>query len=340
MTANRILPQRKIVDAPGTLSGVARNGRRIKTNSGINRIGNPCYFRRMTKITRRNLQYGILAFVDLLGFSDRVARIETEEDLIELDEDISFVQTQFEHQAPEDFIKESHRLMKKRVRAFSDCLVISVPIQSQLSRVQGAFDTLLGELDSFALAQGMCVNRRIFLRGGVDIGFLFSRRASLISPALVKSYNLERAASAPLIALTPELRTYLTEHPGRTAYSADADPIAWSLMDAENLPNGESHCCLNYFGTCLRNVDPAFDADDQRKLRAVEGEERDTMVSEAWQSAALAWAQSHGDAIRAGYQGAGTNGVREKYIWLAGYHDREVEKFFGAAGDSVRIGSL
>lgn len=61
------------------------------------------------KITRRNLKNGLFAFIDLLGFSDRVQRIETEEDLRKLDDDVVFVQGEFEHKSSDYFVRESQK---------------------------------------------------------------------------------------------------------------------------------------------------------------------------------------------------------------------------------------
>lgn len=86
------------------------------------------------KITRRNLKNGLFAFIDLLGFSNRVEAICTEQQLRALDDDVTFVQNEFEHKSSDKFIKQEHKIVGKSVLAFSDCLVISVALSSQLAK--------------------------------------------------------------------------------------------------------------------------------------------------------------------------------------------------------------
>src|SRR5258705_7170100 len=149
------------------------------------------------KITRRNLKNGLFAFIALLGFSNRVEAITTEEQLRVSDDDVVYVQNEFEHKSSDKFIQEEHKIVGKSVLAFSDCLVISVPLRSQMADFQGTFDLLMSELNSYAWALGTCVLRGIFLRGGVDLGFWYRRKDTLISPAMVLAYRLEHTALVP-----------------------------------------------------------------------------------------------------------------------------------------------
>lgn len=145
-------------------------------------------------ITRKNLKSGAFACIDLLGYSDRVKRINSDEDLRKLDDEVVLVQRAFEHKSSDDFVRKSKKIVGKRVLAFSDCIVVSVPLHSDLTKLQGAFDVLMSELTSFAIAQGDCVQHGIFLRGGVDLGYWFHRKDTLISPAMVNAYGLEHEA--------------------------------------------------------------------------------------------------------------------------------------------------
>lgn len=58
--------------------------------------------------------------------------------------------------------KITRRNLKNGLLAFSDCIVISVPLRSDLAEHEGTFDVLMSELTSFAWAQGACVLRGIF----------------------------------------------------------------------------------------------------------------------------------------------------------------------------------
>src|SRR4029077_6899322 len=127
----------------------------------------------------------------------------TEEELRALDDAVAFVQAEFGHKTRDESTRDANKVMHKTALAFSDCLVISVPVSSPLADHQGSFDLLMDELNSFGLAQGACVLRGTFLRGGVDLGLWYGRQDSLISPAMIHAYRLEHDACVPMIAITP-----------------------------------------------------------------------------------------------------------------------------------------
>lgn len=284
----------------------------------------------MTKLsTKDDLNYGLLAFIDLLVFSDQVKRIETENDLKILDAKISLVQDEFEHNMRDEIVRQSHGILGKKVLAFSDCIIISVPMLSDLARVHGTFDVWMGELSSFALAQGACVLSDIFVRGGIDLGFWFHRQDRLISPALVNAYELERDACVPMIAVTSDLIKYLRDCPERGFYAQTSDPLSKVLIEYKGLPNGQSAWFINYLRICLEAVEPVFSKKDQEQIRSMDADMRDSLRTEAWLNACRAWATQHGRAITKAYSNAGLEKVRAKYRWLADYHNAEVASFFG-----------
>ena len=63
------------------------------------------------RITRRNLKNGLVAFIDLLGFSARVEAISTEAELRALDDDVAFVQAEFEHKSSDELIRKSQKII-------------------------------------------------------------------------------------------------------------------------------------------------------------------------------------------------------------------------------------
>lgn len=280
------------------------------------------------KIARKNLKNGLVAFIDLLGFSTRVEAMTTEQELRALDDDVVFVQDQFEHKSSDKFTRQSHRVVGKSVRAFSDCLVVSVPLRSRLTASQGSFDVLMSELNGFALAQGGCVQRVIFLRGGVDLGFWYSRKDTLISRALVRAFKLEHEACVPMIAITPDLLKYLSDHPHRRFYSKDIDPIPATFTQYHRLPNGKTQWLINYLRICLNSIDPAIVGDERKQYQAADEDGRERILSEAWRKACRAWAKHHGQAILKAHASAQNPGVRAKYEWLAQYHNAEIKRFF------------
>jgi hypothetical protein len=134
------------------------------------------------------------------------------------------------------------------------CLFRSIP---PLTSIQGTFDILMSELTSSALSQGTCVLEGIFLRGGIDIGFWYRRNDSLISPALVRAYKLERDACVPMIAITPDLRKYLANNPERRFYRQDLDPIPKTLKQYRKVAERQSSLVHDNFTIFMSSSDAA-----------------------------------------------------------------------------------
>lgn len=287
-------------------------------------------------VTKRNLKHGIVAFVDLLGFSARVEGIETEEELLALEDDVRFAQDAFRHKQTDEIVKESQRLMRRRSLAFSDCLVVLVPFHSPLAETQGDFDILMGELTDYALAQGDCVLRGIFIRGGVDMGFSFQRSETLISPPLVRAYQLEHDASVPMIAISSGMRRYFSGHPGRDYYSDDIDPYPATFTRCD-IPGGKRKWFINYARVCLNSVDGRVLPEEREEYEAATPEEKHDMRNRFWARGCREWARQHRTVITTALNNASDDHIREKYLWLASYHNREIKRFFRRDAEEFSI---
>jgi hypothetical protein len=145
----------------------------------------------MTK--RLKTSQSLVAFVDLLGFSDRVTSAKTPEDLNAIYQQILTVREEFEHEPPTEK-REVHRRFQKRVLAFSDSVVISIGSRSRAVEMMGDFDALGLELTLMAYAQGECTRLGYFLAGGIDLGPWAYTNDVLISPALVRAYQLHEVS--------------------------------------------------------------------------------------------------------------------------------------------------
>jgi len=291
-------------------------------------------------INQRYLKLALVAFIDLLGFSARVEALTDEDDFERLERDVGRVQAWFDHNSSEKVVKESHKLKEKSVLAFSDCIVVCVSAMSELTKHEGDFDVLMGELASFAMSQGRCAVNGIFLRGAVDFGIWYRRNDTLISPAMVNAYHKERQACVPMIALTDTLYRHLSEHQHRSFYHTTSDPIPRILRRFNDLPNGAAHYFIDYMPICLESVDGSILAADQEAYSVADAETRDRMRNEAYWRDCHTWTCWHRDRIREAYAAATDDSVRAKYTWLASYHDNAVERFFGTAPFELLIGEL
>lgn len=285
------------------------------------------------------LSYSMVAFVDLLGFSDKVRMLETTEELEALEEQVRRVQEWFQHRPQEAFLKQEHKYASKTVLAFSDCVVVSIPLHSELAQSQGDFDVLMSELSNLAMAQGRCVVNGIFVRGAADLGMWYRRKDTLISSAMVNAYHLEHAACVPMIALTDDLYEHLSKHKHRDFYSEDVDPLRF-IKRFDDLPNGTSQWLVDYLPMCLESVDGNLTPQERVEDRNASPERKDELRNKAFLRDIETWARWHADEIKKAFAAAGPPSVKAKYIWLADYHDKTVSEFLVNPPAEALIGVL
>ncbi|MGE0093826.1 MAG: hypothetical protein AB7M05_19730 [Alphaproteobacteria bacterium] len=294
----------------------------------------------MRKKNPRYLRFGVVAFIDLLGFSSRAEALGTEDDIKNLERDIKRIQAWFDHKPSDDLTKQVQKITAKSVIAFSDCIILSVPFESDLARSGGHFDVVMSELTNVAYAQGRCAVNGIFLRGGIDYGIWYRRGDVLISPAMIKAYHLEREACVPMIALTDSLLTYLSEHRHRKFYHKSIDPIESTFRKFENLPNDSTQHFVDYIPICLESLEGSIPKEAQEIYATSSSEEKDRMRNEAYECACNVWISQHRKEIIKAHERATVESVRAKYVWLARYHDDAVSRFFKRPTRDMLIGEL
>lgn len=281
---------------------------------------------------------GFVGFVDLLGFRAKVMALRDKVDWIALRRSVERVHNLFEHKPVDSLTRDEHSVMAKTVMAFSDCLVVTAPVDSTYAEIQGYFDALLGEITGIAMAQGQCVVSGIFVRGGVDFGEWHNDDDIFISPALVVAYELERAVGVPMIAVSDGLYAHFFEHPDRKNYSAEFDPIP-DLFLKVGLPNDRVCWCIDYLPICLRSVDPKMTPDEREQYALANGHERHSIQENAFWRSSLEWARRHKAAILTGQASSSTPSVKLKYDWLSRYHDDAVVRVFSNPPSDVMMSS-
>lgn len=288
---------------------------------------------------RRFTTFGMVAFVDLLGYSARVSLIETIEDLNVLQAEVQNVQEWFDHKTDDEIVKEVQKLQAKTVLAFSDCLVIVVPSLSELAATQGDFDLQLSEIVALGFAQGRCVINGIFIRGGVDHGLWHKRRDTIISPAMVNAYDLERRAVVPMIAISDDLRSHFFDHPHRDFYHESDDPVRRYFIELE-VPDGGRRWFIDYFPLFLGEIDGSLTASEKEQYRQEDSEGKNLLREAAWHRGREELTILHKQRILAAREAATDPHVRAKYDWLCGYHDDAVTRVFANPPPEYLIGAL
>lgn len=207
-------------------------------------------------MSRKNITLGVTAFLDILGFGDRVLSATSIKEVDLIARDVKRIQQEFDYKPKDSTVREGQGNYKKTVLAFSDSVVVNVPLQSEMTETQGTFDALMSELSSMAFAQARCINQGLFLRGGVDLGWWYRRGATLVSQSMVRAYKAEGSANVPVIALTDDLYKFFFKHDDRKYYSSDSEPVRRLLRKYAAVgPKGEvEYWYLDYISTFAESI--------------------------------------------------------------------------------------
>ncbi|EOX3183657.1 TPA: hypothetical protein ACJIPG_000393 [Escherichia coli] len=239
------------------------------------------------------LSVGITGFIDILGFSEKVLSAETIKDIEDISLAIKKIQDEFDFQTNEPLIVEEQKLNKKTILAFSDCIVINIPLQSEGTKYSGTFDPVVSELTNFAVAQGRCVLDSLFIRGGVDSGWWYNQGHTLISQSMVGAVRREESARVPVIALSEGLYNYIKNHEDRKSLAKNIDPLEYLLR--KYISGDCEFYYLDYITICLNQFEQESDKINFLSL--------------------------HAQKIEAGAYLSNVGKVKSKYIWLAEYHN-------------------
>ncbi|MDH4162601.1 MAG: hypothetical protein OEW15_07915 [Nitrospirota bacterium] len=277
-------------------------------------------------IDESKLCHTISAFVDLLGFSDKVRSVRSKEELEEIEKALRKVRDEFEYRSSDIDIQRMHALYKKEVLAFSDCIVISIPIKSDMTETEGAFDSIMSEFTSFAYAQGNSVLNGYFLRGGIDFGWWYADGDLLISPAMANAYNLEREANVPVLMLSDQVYGYFEKHKHRKHYSNDIDPIPMTFRKYAETKSKTPKYFIDYLNICMQSVGWHTSMKQIEEYRQATGERKSEIMTIGYRSNAIKLLQRHRDAITTASKNISDTHVRAKYEWLAQYHNTICEE--------------
>lgn len=272
------------------------------------------------------LNRSLLAFIDILGFSDRLLSIRTQVELNALHEQVCYVLDQFNAiNKPSD---EPHTFTGEVVRSFSDCIIVAFPVRSDYVNMMGMFDAVMDKLTDIALAQANCVCKGLFLRGGVAVGTWFESPQVILSPALAEAHEIEsKKACVPVIGISETVYAGLGKEAGREAYAEWADPYKAVFAPYRTKDKTEGYF-LDYLRICFGNLDDWYCGADRQECRnAMTPEEKNRILRMSQQKEQKRFLNGHRNAVTmARDQAAGKPDIRIKYDWLVGYHNRFVTK--------------
>ena len=275
------------------------------------------------------MSISMVGFFDILGFSAKVEKVQTETELVELATTVESIRKHFEFRSKDKSTRETHIILGKQVLAFSDCVVTAVSVQTDFVRSEGVYDTFGSQIVDMAYSQVQCIFDGYFLRGGVDIGYWYHRKGLLVSPALVGAYKEEQErALYPVISISPRLYRLLRDDPGRKFYSRDADPFTDEFSSFTHPDKGRV-----YFINYLRLAAASLDWDPDRATREAymaarpDSDERGKIMDEAYRRNLTGFFQRHKELVESAHKAAADGKVKLKYLFLADYHNKELKRF-------------
>jgi hypothetical protein len=269
--------------------------------------------------TQKKLKTAVVAFVDILGFSNRLRTAKNVEDLADISKAVSTVQAEFDFQSKDPNIKDVHKMYAKKVLAFSDCVVIAIPLKSAMTQHEGTFDPLMSELHSLAMAQAECVQRGLFLRGGIDIGWWFSEKNILVSPALANAYALEKEANVPVLSICEQAFEFFKNHHDNSFYARD--PLPSLFKQYSETKSKTERYFLDYIRVCLDSVNWQRNKAQVEEYRAADSDVRDAIAQRGYTDNAIDWLNGHKRQISKAIATVSDASVRAKYEWLIRYHN-------------------
>ncbi len=254
---------------------------------------------------RKHVKLSVVGFFDVLGFSARVEEAKTFKAFRSIESDLLEIQKEFGTITRDKWDKIDDEITERKTLVFSDSIVYSVPLSSDLTELQGTYDSLMMELDRIALAQGSLVLRGIFLRGGLEIGPWFHKRDTTISPALITAVRLEKQVCVPIIALSKSVYDHFATHKDRSYYADGFDGL--DIFVKRKMCNGRFFYILDYIGICLAEMED--------------------------RSEARLWLSEHKSALETAMKPIKDRSILSKYEWLVKYHNSHVRNFGRAFSD-------
>ena len=128
---------------------------------------------------------GVTGFIDILGFGKKIEQAHKINDVQKLISEIKRIQDAFNFKTNHKIIAESQVIKRSTTLAFSDCVVINLPFESESANYSGSFDNVMDELIGFAFSQGECVLDSLFIRGGLDMGWWYQNDHTLVGQSML-----------------------------------------------------------------------------------------------------------------------------------------------------------
>lgn len=227
--------------------------------------------------------HSIVSFFDILGFRNIVEdnSAETIYKILEI----------FKNQSKHD--EELASLFEMKFTNFSDCVVRSVDFIG--NEAEYPIEIFFSELIDLVHIQCSLIYENILIRGAISIDEIFHNNNVIFGPGLIESYTLEnKCAKYPRIVITKNLIDTIFEVFGEISSKRDLQSD------------------INYIMSLLRGENENLYFIDYLKVINNEVDDHTDYVN---------FLSHHKNLIINNYSSETKSKIKEKYIWLAEYHN-------------------
>lgn len=284
-----------------------------------------------------NPELRLVAWVDILGFSQELQQANTDRDFSKVYKKMLYVHNVFDGPNASDepeSQKERNASCGRTVLALSDGLVVATAPNSEVSKYFSPYDHLMGFIGDILEAQARCALRGIFLRGGISIGPFYYENDILLSPALVRAYKLEsRKATYPAIIAKKDDMDAIAELEGVECYAKGAVPSRnyFKKFKSPRQTKGERFYFLNYLDFIANPANHDFATEQDRidfgDRVKFEPHERDEIFNTSTARSALNALNEHKNKILGALSTNTSSKVKSKFKWLMKYHNRTLNDY-------------
>lgn len=270
------------------------------------------------------IQNSITAFIDILGFGNRVLSASSFVEIQAIESALEKIRNEFDCETTSEITKRAQQISGTEVLAFSDSIVVNIPLASISTKCSGTFDPIISDLTCFAYSQDACIFDNVFIRGGVDIGWWYHQQSTLISQSLTRAYQLEGNTKFPIISITDQLHQYLVDHPDRGRYSSAIDPIPRTFR--EYWIDGVRRYHIDYIRICVEEVSWTTSRRQLERYHNASEDEQYEIIKNGYREKQNRWLKCHAERIKTAHSACDQKN-KEKYKWLEAYHNEVAEKY-------------
>lgn len=274
----------------------------------------------------------LVAFIDILGFSNKIVAAKTAAELKAIYDEVRTVQRELEKPSAGDDPGEQEGVNSdhgKKVIALSDGVVVAITSDCKAGPIMTPYDLFMLEIWTIIIAQARCVAKGIFLRGGIGRGTFFFEDDILLSPPLVIAYRLEsKCAVYPVIVIEAETVDFLLSQNGRARYKNNLDPSPKYFRAFTSPEHPETKLYMLDYLTITRDEDHGWiRREDYEEYRNATDEEKSAVLYRRDVKNAAWFLGLHKKAVLAAHNAASDTKVRAKYTWLMRYHNECVPNY-------------